>query len=89
MGFVDLMGYKGRGPLYLLPLYLIFAPRYQVRTPYKTEILLKETTNQYNLWALNLYRVYTGYARGALLRAHARGACNYPIGVGLRMVQGF
>ena len=28
--------------------------------------------------ALGLYRVYTGYLRGPLLRAHTKGPCNYP-----------
>ena len=31
-----------------------------------------------DVWALNLYRVYEGHTRGTLLRAHAKGPCNYP-----------
>ena len=44
--------YKGRWPLYLLPLYLNMALRYPnkntIYVPCKTETLLEETTNPYN-----------------------------------------
>ena len=32
-----------------------------------------------HLKAHNLYRVYEVYRRGALLRAHTKGPCNYPL----------